>query len=228
MGSRLAISIQDGTRNRKRTGHNSKTFALPSLSETAHPKPPVRSSRPLLVGVYRLSDKLSLGSAARKSLGLSLLPGPLVGVLRSSFCIERRKSGLTTRGRGDDEGSVLTMKGRERTVLTEGFRRCARPRYTVIPLRVPEWRNWQTRGTQNPEKLTLRVGSTPTSGTIKSVPFTHLARSPLQTVLFAATPVGQPWGNSRRSHEAGRGGPTAQRPTCRSSCVALVARWPAG
>ncbi len=30
---------------------------------------------------------------------------------------------------------------------------------------VPEWRNWQTRGTQNPVRLTPRVGSTPTSGT---------------------------------------------------------------
>src|SRR5450759_1583970 len=103
MGSRLAISIQDGTRNRKRTGHNSKMFVLCSLSETAHPKPPGGSSRPLLVGVYRLSDKLSLGSAVCKSLGLSLLPGPLVGVLRSSFCIEHGES-------------LLTMKGRERTM----------------------------------------------------------------------------------------------------------------
>ena len=31
---------------------------------------------------------------------------------------------------------------------------------------VPEWRNWQTRGTQNPVRLKPRVGSTPTSGTI--------------------------------------------------------------
>ena len=30
---------------------------------------------------------------------------------------------------------------------------------------MPEWRNWQTRRTQNPVGLTPRVGSTPTSGT---------------------------------------------------------------
>jgi hypothetical protein len=38
-------------------------------------------------------------------------------------------------------------------------------RYTEVPLRVPEWRNWQTRGTQNPERRKSRVGSIPTSGT---------------------------------------------------------------
>ena len=36
---------------------------------------------------------------------------------------------------------------------------------TLAFLPVPEWRNWQTRGTQNPESLTGRVGSIPTSGT---------------------------------------------------------------
>ena len=30
---------------------------------------------------------------------------------------------------------------------------------------VPEWRNWQTRGTQNPVRLKPRGGSTPPSGT---------------------------------------------------------------
>ena len=32
---------------------------------------------------------------------------------------------------------------------------------------VPEWRNWQTRGTQNPVGFTPRVGSIPSSGTIR-------------------------------------------------------------
>ncbi len=32
-------------------------------------------------------------------------------------------------------------------------------------LDVPEWRNWQTRGTQNPVGFTPRVGSIPSSGT---------------------------------------------------------------
>ena len=32
-------------------------------------------------------------------------------------------------------------------------------------LDVPEWRNWQTHGTQNPAPFTGHVGSTPTSGT---------------------------------------------------------------
>jgi hypothetical protein len=39
---------------------------------------------------------------------------------------------------------------------------------------VPEWRNWQTRGTQNPEPRKGRVGSTPTSGTS---PINNLGRS---------------------------------------------------
>jgi hypothetical protein len=30
---------------------------------------------------------------------------------------------------------------------------------------LPEWRNWQTHGTQNPAFFTEHVGSTPTSGT---------------------------------------------------------------
>jgi hypothetical protein len=34
-----------------------------------------------------------------------------------------------------------------------------------VSLPVPEWRNWQTRGTQNPVRLTPSVGSSPTSGT---------------------------------------------------------------
>ena len=33
---------------------------------------------------------------------------------------------------------------------------------------VPEWRNWQTRGTQNPVGFTPRVGSIPSSGTMSS------------------------------------------------------------
>ena len=32
---------------------------------------------------------------------------------------------------------------------------------------VPEWRNWQTRGSQNPVGFTPRVGSIPSSGTIR-------------------------------------------------------------
>ena len=30
---------------------------------------------------------------------------------------------------------------------------------------MPEWRNWQTRWTQNPVHFTVSVGSTPSSGT---------------------------------------------------------------
>ena len=33
------------------------------------------------------------------------------------------------------------------------------------PTDVPEWRNWQTRGTQNPVPFTGSVGSIPSSGT---------------------------------------------------------------
>jgi hypothetical protein len=41
-------------------------------------------------------------------------------------------------------------------------------RWLVLNLRClpgPEWRNWQTHGTQNPASFTWYVGSTPTSGT---------------------------------------------------------------
>ena len=38
---------------------------------------------------------------------------------------------------------------------------------------VPEWRNWQTRGTQNPVGFTPRVGSIPSSGTIKSMTYSQ-------------------------------------------------------
>ena len=33
----------------------------------------------------------------------------------------------------------------------------------------PEWRNWQTHGTQNPAPFTGHVGSTPTSGTNRTL-----------------------------------------------------------
>lgn len=36
---------------------------------------------------------------------------------------------------------------------------------TALPTLQPEWRNWQTHGTQNPATFTGHVGSTPTSGT---------------------------------------------------------------
>ena len=39
------------------------------------------------------------------------------------------------------------------------------PRVLASLDHVPEWRNWQTRGTQNPVRFTPSVGSTPTSGT---------------------------------------------------------------
>ena len=43
---------------------------------------------------------------------------------------------------------------------------------------LPEWRNWQTHGTQNPALFTEHVGSTPTSGTnyaltFATIPFTY-------------------------------------------------------
>ena len=41
-----------------------------------------------------------------------------------------------------------------------------RERATLSRLAALEWRNWQTRRTQNPVGLTPRVGSTPTSSTI--------------------------------------------------------------
>jgi hypothetical protein len=37
--------------------------------------------------------------------------------------------------------------------------------WTDIIERWPRWRNWQTRGTQNPVGLTPREGSTPSLGT---------------------------------------------------------------
>src|SRR5436190_24389634 len=54
----------------------------------------------------------------------------------------------------------------------------ADPRYDAG---VPEWRNWQTRGTQNPVRLKPSAGSTPASGTIfqrvrYSAPPAHYSR----------------------------------------------------
>ncbi len=43
----------------------------------------------------------------------------------------------------------------------------------------PEWRNWQTRWTQNPVRFTPRVGSTPTSGTMFSIACRHAGLSHL-------------------------------------------------
>src|SRR5262245_10416168 len=50
-------------------------------------------------------------------------------------------------------------------------RECARssPRRSAGLDFVPKWRNWQTRGTQNPVRLKPRVGSTPTFGTTYSL-----------------------------------------------------------
>ena len=40
------------------------------------------------------------------------------------------------------------------------------PRVLASLDHVPEWRNWQTRGTQNPVRFTPSEGSTPSSGTM--------------------------------------------------------------
>ena len=45
---------------------------------------------------------------------------------------------------------------------------------------LPEWRNWQTRWTQNPVGFTPRVGSTPTSGT-PGVEFFSLTKPPVRS-----------------------------------------------
>jgi hypothetical protein len=75
----------------------------------------------------------------------------------------------------------------------------------------------------NPVPFTGSVGSLPSSGTTKSIPFTHLPRLLRETVPCAARPVGQPWGNSREGGEAGHGGPRRSRPVYR---VTRVAREP--
>ena len=77
------------------------------------------------------------------------------------------------------------------------------------------WWSASIPSTQNPERHKSRVGSTPTSGTNKSIPLRHLPRSPLKTVPCAKTAVGQPWGNSRESAPRGQGGPSGPQPTCR-------------
>ena len=43
-----------------------------------------------------------------------------------------------------------------RTRIVRHWRGGGQGRYTGLPP-VPEWRNWQTRGTQNPESLSRRV-----------------------------------------------------------------------
>jgi DNA-binding beta-propeller fold protein YncE len=59
---------------------------------------------------------------------------------------------------------------------------------------VPEWRNWQTRGTQNPVRLKPRAGSTPASGTIQhhtvEIPLgPSLRLTALTVVLSLALPL---------------------------------------
>ena len=66
--------------------------------------------------------------------------------------------------------------------LSEGLARTIDPVLACLALG-PEWRNWQTRGTQNPVRLTPRGGSTPPSGTIlqqvrRSVRLAHRASEP--------------------------------------------------
>ena len=79
--------------------------------------------------------------------------------------------------------------------------------------------------TQNPERLTPREGSTPSSGTIKSTPFRHLRRPRLHTAPCAKTAVGQPWGNSRESAPRGQGGPSGPRPTVGVGGATLAPSW---
>ncbi len=101
-----------------------------------------------------------------------------------------------------------------------GFRRLA------SFLSVPEWRNWQTRGTQNPVGFTPRVGSIPSSGTINSISFRHFRRVSRAAVPSARTPVGQPWGNLPKTHEDGQGGAgdrqEQQRPSRGASCPGVA------
>ena len=68
----------------------------------------------------------------------------------------------------DAQLAALTPGG----VMAGGRRSAADPR-AILGVRlpraqrhVPEWRNWQTRGTQNPVGFTPRVGSIPSSGTM--------------------------------------------------------------
>ena len=43
------------------------------------------------------------------------------------------------------------------------------PAHAIFSTVLPEWRNWQTQQTQNLPGITPRVGSTPSSGTIRSL-----------------------------------------------------------
>ena len=56
---------------------------------------------------------------------------------------------------------------RSNTRAIAGFDARATTLLASTPHSVPEWRNWQTRRTQNPELRKQRAGSTPASGTIE-------------------------------------------------------------
>jgi hypothetical protein len=83
----------------------------------------------------------------------------------------------------------------------------------------PEWRNWQTRGTQNPESFQARVGSIPTSGTtlfnqsLARIPdsttrVSHVAFPPRDEVPIA---VIYPLSGYQESHDLSAHGSTLSR-----------------
>ena len=91
------------------------------------------------------------------------------------------------RGRLPHGGSRPSGAGRRSGfALAAGRARSARAPRQVAILKysaVPEWRNWQTRRTQNPVHRKVSVGSTPSSGTIprfarSGLPYERLRHAP--------------------------------------------------
>ena len=90
----------------------------------------------------------------------------------------------------DAQLAALTPGG-----VTAGGRRSAADPRAILGVRlpraqrhVPEWRNWQTRGTQNPVGFTPRVGSIPSSGTINKA-LTVIRPTPREVSIRPIVPL---------------------------------------
>jgi hypothetical protein len=123
-------------------------------------------------GVGRERDLLRLRPDEGRHLRADLLPAlhPVVPVHVAAFlelaveAVDGEAHGRRRQAGGGGVQVDAAAQGREVLADLVPGDRHEDLRYTGL-LPVPEWRNWQTRGTQNPESLTGRVGSIPTSGT---------------------------------------------------------------
>ena len=157
--SRPGISIQKLATLLKKNGRKCQSFALCSSGRGRTPAPCHPRGILFLLSPHQLSATRPKRLAARDTLWLkscrllSIVVPQAVPVTRPQDAARRQPRA---------QAPVSSRKRRSR-----GFRCALWPRYTVVPLHVPEWRNWQTRGTQNPVLRKGSVGSIPSSGTIR-------------------------------------------------------------